>query len=166
MKEKTMFGFKKETGAQLYDRFLNRTALSMIMLAIVYALDASRTFAADDIASMMKRAEGILGILLMINLLPVMIKLVWFKFKRMPGCDDPDGFVASTFKDAAVKGFTTGFIAMIVALKLSEQILADWSATTFLNIILALMLSVLSISFLVANREPELDDDFESGDMQ
>jgi len=161
-----MIGFKKETGAQLYDRFLNRTAISMIMLAVVYALDASRAFTADDVASMMKRAEGILGIILMINLLPVMVKLMWFKFKRMPGCNDPDGFVASTFKEAAVRAFTTGFIAMIVALKLSEQILADWSATIILNIILALMLSVLSISFLVANREPELDDDFDDGDAQ
>lgn len=161
-----MIGFKKETGAQLYDRFLNRTAISMIMLAVVYALDASRAFTADDVASLMKRAEGILGIILMINLLPVMVKLMWFKFKRMPGCNDPDGFVANTFKEAAVRAFTTGFIAMIVALKLSEQILADWSATIILNIILALMLSVLSISFLVANREPELDDDFDDGDVQ
>jgi len=161
-----MFGFKKETGAQLYDRFLNRTALSMIMLAVVYALDASRFFAADDIASIMKRAEGILGILLMVNLLPVMLKLMWFKFKHMPGCNDPDGFVASTFKEAAVRGFTTGFIAMIVAMKLSEKIFADWPATIFLNIVLALMLGVLGVSFLVANREQELDDNFDNGEAQ
>ena len=161
-----MFGFKKETGAQLYDRFLHRSAISMIMLAAVYALDASRVFAGDDAASMMKRAEGILGILIMLNLLPVMIKLLWFKVKKKPGCDDPDGFVASTFKEAAVRGFSTGFIAMLVAMELSKGILADWSATMFLNVILALMLGVLSASFLFANRETGPDDDFDDGDAQ
>lgn len=155
-----MFGSKKETGAQFYDRFLNRSALSMLMLAFVYTLDASRTFAADDVASMMKKAEGIFAILLMINLLPVMAKLMWFKIKRKPGCNDPDGFVVSTFKEAAVKGFTASFLAMLVALGLSQEILSHWSATVFLNIILALMLGVVSISFLLANREPEPDDDF------
>ncbi len=155
-----MFGSKNETGAQLYDRFLLRSALSMLMLAVVYTLDASRSFAADDAASIMKRAEGILAILLMINLLPVMAKLMWFKVKRKPGCNDPDGFVASTFKEAAVRGFSTGFIAMLVALELSKGPLADWPATVFLNIVLALMLGVLSVSFLLANRETEPDEDF------
>lgn len=156
-----MFGFKKETGAQLYDRFLNRTALSLIMLAVIYALDVSRSFAGDDMAAIIKRTGGILGILIVVNLLPVTIKLAWFKFKRKPGCNDPDGFTATTFKEASVRGFATGFIAMLFALELSKGFLADWSATMFLDIILALMLSVVSVSFLLANRETDPDDDFD-----
>lgn len=155
-----MFSFKKETGAQLYDRFLNRTAVSLIMLAVIYALDASRSFAGDDMSVITKRTGGILGILIVLNLLPVTAKLAWFKVKRKPGCNDPDGFTATTFKEAAVRGFATGFIAMLVALELSKSFLADWSATTFLNIVLVLMLSVVSVSFLLANREIDPDDDF------
>lgn len=155
-----MFGFKKETGAQLNDRFLNRTALSLLMLAVVYTLEVSRLLAANDIAALMNKAGGVLALILVINLMPVTIKLMWFKYKRKPGCNDPDGFVASTFMGAAVKGFTTSFIAMLVALELSRNVLSDWSATIFLHIILALTLAVLSISFLLANRETEPDDDF------
>ncbi len=155
-----MFDFKKETGAQLNDRFLNRTALSLLMLAVVYTLEVSRSLAANDIAAIMNRAGGILSLILLINLLPVTIKLMWFKYKRKPGCNDPNGFVASTFKEAAVRGFTTSFIAMLVALELSRDVLSVWSATVFLHIILALTLGVLSISFLLANRETEPGDDF------
>lgn len=161
-----MFGFKNETGAQLYDRFLFRSALSMVMLAVVYALDATRALAADELAAIMKQAEGILGILIMLNLLPVMVKLLWFKVKRKPGCNDPGGFVASTFKEAAVRGFATGFIAMLIAMELSKGPLSDWSATIFLNIILALMLGVVSISFLLASRETDADDGFDDLDQE
>ena len=161
-----MFGFKKENGAQLYDRFLMRTALSLLMLTLVYALDALRGFAADDIAALMARAEGILGILIVLNLLPVTIKLLWFRAKGKPGCNDPDGFMASTFNAAAVRAFAIGFVSMLVALELSRSVLSDWPATVFLNIVLALMLGVLSVSFLLASRETEADDDFEDDDFE
>lgn len=160
-----MLGLKEESGAQLYDRFQHKSAISMLMLATVYLSDAIRSFVMSDIADVMKMGQLVLAILLVINLLPVVVKLKWYKFKRKPGCVDPDGFVASSFKEAAVKGFTIGFIASIIGREMARNGWVDWPAATFFNIILALMLGVLSISFLMATRE-DADDEDEFGDLE
>lgn len=156
-----MFGHKNETGAQLYDRFQHRSAISMFMLALAYVIDVARAFVADDLSSLLRVPQLALAILLVLNLLPVVLKVKWVKYKRHPGCNDPDGFVANAFKEASVRGFATGFIALLIVGQASKTYLAHWSTITFVNAVLALMLGVVSISFLMATREPETADEFD-----
>lgn len=154
-----MIRFKKETGAQLHDRFLLRSAISMLLLAVIYASDAVRHMLAGNVVDLMKQAEQLLAVLLMINLLPVTLKLIWRKRIARECRGEEDGFALSTYNRSIVKAFAVGFISSIVALQLSEGMLSYLPATFFLNSILALTLGTLSISFLLMSRDTADDSE-------
>lgn len=153
-----------ETVTQFYERFIQRTAVAMLMMAFIYTISAFALVGGPSVAAIVDFLDRPLGIVIIIIMLPVFAKMVWLRIRQKNKCREADSFVAVTFKDAASRAFSVTFLTLILLLALSEGPLSDFPAAFFINIITAVSLATCSGWFLYANRDIEEDDDFGDAD--
>ncbi|MBO6505017.1 MAG: hypothetical protein JJ850_16515 [Kordiimonadaceae bacterium] len=153
-----------EPMAQLYDRFLNRSAIGMFLLALLFALTAFEQSAAGELPGALKYAEKAIAILIIILVGPITFQVYRRKRSFVSTCDEPEGFLTSSFQKAAMRAFTGSFILLIVLNVLLEKEAVDWPAAVIVPALLAFNLGVASLSFFLDNLEDDEDDFAEEED--
>ncbi|PCI59173.1 MAG: hypothetical protein COB37_11990 [Kordiimonadales bacterium] len=156
---------KEETLAQFVDRFMQRTALAVLVMSLAYASSAVSHFVSEQTAEYLMWAKTAFALGGGAIVLPVVVKFVRLRMKKDKSCSgSPTGYMASMFNKAAERAFATGFIFMIILEPLSQHLVADWPPAFFIQSTLSVMIAALGINFFLLNRDEgdELDDDFES----
>lgn len=158
---------EKESAAQFYDRHMQRMAISMFLLAILFGISAVKFWIEGEIYQLLGRVQLVGAALVILILLPTFLKKMRMRGVWKSACAQGDGFILAAFKKAASNAFSATFITLLIALKVSESYLANLPTSFFISVVLFVSLGVCSVSFLFAIREPKEDfDDFESEDVQ
>ena len=155
---------KEETLAQFVDRFMQRTALAVLVISLAYASSAVSHFVSEQTADYLMWAKLVFSFGGGAIVLPVVFKFVRLRMNRDKSCSgSPTGYMASMFNKAAERAFATGFVFMIMLEPLSEYVVADWPPAFFIQSTLSVMIAALGINFFLLSRDEgdELDDDFE-----
>ncbi len=146
------------TTPQLYDRFMQKTAIAFFILALNYVIDIVQYYAAEDVSKIL----GYLGLggaaVIVILLFPDMVRLMRLRRQNTVSCREPEGFVVENFKKAAAKGFMITFLFLTFLKIVTKNLLADLPAAVVVNITLALLLGTVSIAFYIFNRDDGEDE--------
>lgn len=151
----------KESAAQFYDRFLGRTTFGLFLLAFALVIDCIGYFVEPGTQDLLRYGRRALSVIIVLAIGPVVLKLLWMRWKDKSSCREPESFVVEIYKKASMHGFT--FIALtLVALQgYLGTVESPLPAQFFIKAILAATLMVTSISFYLQMRVEEEDDDFE-----
>ncbi len=155
-----------EPMAQLYDRFLNRSAVGMFLVALMFAYSAVEQVLGGNLPLFLNYAEKMLAILVVIVVAPVTFKVYWRKRSLLGSCSEPEGFLTTIFQKAATRAFTGGFLALMVLYVLFEKQMVSWPAAVLVPALLAFNLMVASVSFFLDNLsddESDFDDEDDLG---
>lgn len=147
-----------EPMAQLYDRFLNRSAIGMFLVALLFALSAGEQLLGDEMPTVLSYAEKALAFLIIILVAPVTFKVYWRKKTLLGTCDEPEGYLTASFQKAAMRAFTASFLVMLTLYVLYDKQVIDWSAAAVVPALLAFNMLVASGSFLFDNLSGDEDD--------
>lgn len=153
----------QEPMAQLYDRFLHRSAIGMFLLALLFAVTAFEQSGVGEVPSVLKYAEKAIAILIIVFVGPVTFQVYRRKRSFVSTCEEPEGFLTSAFQRAAMRAFTGCFILLIVLNVLLEKETVDWPAAVIVPALLAFNLGAASLSFFLDNLGDD-DDDFAEED--
>lgn len=150
--------------AEFIDRFMHRTAIGVLLIALAYASSAMAPFLSEAAGSYLDNLELGLRVLAVIIILPQFIKMIRLRARQPENCET-DGFVVDVYKRAASMAFALTFVTLVVMQALAGRELADLSAAFYINSTLAISLGVFSITFLrLAHAgDGEDDDDFDTG---
>lgn len=148
----------QEPMAQLYDRFLNRSAIGMFLLALLFAFTAFEQSTAAEVPSAVKYAEKAIAIVIIVIVGPVTFQVYRRKRSFVSTCDEPEGFLTSAFQKAAMRAFTGSFILLIVLNVLLEKGAVNWPAAVIVPALLAFNMGVASLSFFLDNLGDDEDD--------
>ncbi len=155
----------KESPAELIDRFLQRTAIGVFMLALSYVMSAAEYLVSDEVAGHIDRLQLLLSALIIVVVLPAFLKYLKLKTNKDKECPDTSGYVMEMFKRAGIKAFSLTFIFLIAVNWVAEKYLTRLPAPFFINATLAFTLGVFSISFyflLRGDDDEDPDDDFDA----
>jgi hypothetical protein len=156
-----------ESMAQFADRFLLRTAIGVLLVAIAYAAGAAMYLVGDEIADYLDKLQLLLAVAAVVIILPGFIKYARLRAAGQCRAGEPEGFVAEVFNKACVKAFSLTFVFLIILEPLSKKYLTELPTNFFINLTLCLSLGVFSLTFFFLNREDDddLEDEFgpESG---
>ncbi len=148
-----MNGLKQVSMVEFTDRFLQTTAVSMLLVAIAYGLSAVSFVVSEDVAEILNMLETGLGILVLVILLPMFLfmlrKLTSGQRRR---CFESEGYVAYVFKRACVKAFEFTFITLIAMDFITGKYVTELPADFFIKTTLALSLTVFGTVFFYLNR--------------
>lgn len=150
----------QEPMAQLYDRFLGRSAVGMFLLALLFALTAYEQSVVVDLPAAAKYAGKGLAILIVVLVGPVTFQVYRRKRSFVSNCDEPEGFLTNAFQKAAMRAFTGGFVILIVLNVMLDKEVVSWPAAVIVPAFLSFQLGIASLSFFLDNIGDE-DDEFD-----
>ncbi len=150
--------------AEFIDRFMHRTAIGVLLIALAYASSAMAPFLSEAAGAYLDGLELALRVLAVIIILPQFIKMIRLRARQPEDCET-DGFIVDVYKRAASMAFALTFVALLVMQVLAGRQFADLPPGFYINAALAISLGVFSITFLrLAHADDgEDDDDLETG---
>jgi len=154
---------RKESPAQLLDKFLQRTAVGVFLLTIKYVVSAAGFVVSDELADHAGWLQIVLSILVLVVVFPAFLK--YLNLHRKKECPDTSGYVIEMFKKSAVKAFSLTFVFLIAVKWMAGNYLMGLPTLFFINAILAFTLGVFSITFYLLLRtddDQDPDDDFDT----
>ena len=154
--------------AEFIDKFLQRVAIGVVLVALAFNLSALAFVVPDAVAFYLNKIELALGILAVIIVLPQFIKMMRCRMRGEAWAEDADSFVANIYRRAAEKGFSLTFVALVVLIFLSDDYLIELPLEFYFQALLAFSLGVFSLTFfwlLWADEEAPADE-FDSGSSQ
>ena len=155
----------EEPIAQFVDRFLQRTAIGVLLVGIAFAVSAVMCLVTDETAQYLDKLSLLLGLIAIVFVLPVVIKMV--RLKRNKQCDwsGSDSYISGVFNKACVSAFEATFIFLIILEPVTKKYLTNQPTDFFINVILSLSAGVLGLAFFYRTRKDtaELEDDFTEG---
>lgn len=151
---------EQEPMAQLYDRFLNRCAISMFLLALLFAYSAAEQLLGSELPAFLMYGEKAVAILILVLCGPVTVKVYMRKRSFVSTCDEPEGFLTAAFQKAAMRTFTGSFVLLMVIYVLLDKAVVDWPAGVLVSGLLAFNMIVASGSFFF-DSFADSDDDFD-----
>jgi hypothetical protein len=145
--------------AQYAEVFLERTALGILLLALVYGCAAAEGLSHGRLA----QALGWIQLPLRFGVVAVLLPAIWRYFRRArPGCGHRlDGFVAEMFRRAALATFCATFLLLLSLEFVTRKGLVALSPSLIAQGLLCASLGVFGISFMRMARvadEENADD--------
>lgn len=159
-----MFGSKSETAPQFVDRFLQRTAIGVLMMSLAYLIGAALYLVQDPWQKPLDVGQFLLSIGAVVVVLPVFLGYVRLRASGECSRAETDGFVADVFNRACVMAFSLTFVILIALEPLTRRFFEHLPTPFFINLILGLSLGVFSVTFFRLSHDDEDDDDFDVGD--
>lgn len=150
--------------AQFVDRFMTRTALGIFLVALAYGASVLERTLPSNAADLFDKIGLALGIAAVVIVLPQFVQLIRRRKALGIGRNEPEGFVTDVYKRAAERAFALTFIFLLAMDVMTRGVLANLSADVAIKAVIAVSLSIFSLSFFLFNRVDEDDDDFEDGE--
>ena len=129
------------------DRMMQRIALGVFLIAIAYAISASKFFVNEKTADILDISSQVLGVIIIVLVLPAFLKLVNMKRKNREACSEPEGFVTEVFDKATGKSFQFTFLFLIALEFVSGNYLTNLPTEFFIKLIISVTLAIFSLSF-------------------
>lgn len=149
------------------DRMMQRIALGVFLVAIAYAISASKFFVNEKTANILDISSQVLGVIIIVLVLPAFLKFVIMKRKNREACSEPEGFVIEMFDKATGKSFQFTFLFLIALEFVSGNYLTNLPTEFFIKLIISVTLAIFSLSFFFLNRaggDLEAEDEFTNGE--
>lgn len=155
------------SSAEFIDHFLRRSALGMLLLALAYGAATLALLVGPVLAVWLGYVQLGLSLAILAVVLPVFLRFVRRRASKASGCGEADSYLVAQFQRASAWAFSASFIGLVVL----EVVVRKWypalPAGLALNAILCLSLAVMSLAFLLLDRqndaEEEPEDDIEDG---
>lgn len=148
--------------ADVADRHRQYFALALLGAGLIYLVKAIEHLATGVMATYLDHVTIVLAVLVIGSLLPAIV----IKFRL--GADQKmvyfseDGYVAQLLRRAFKASWATTFISLVVLEFIARDVTTNLPAVFFIQVALFIMLSVMSVTFLVlnwsANRDAMGDD--------
>ena len=152
----------QKSAPQIYERFLQITALGTFILGIIFGLETTAYLVSDRLGEVLHEAADMLAILVVVIVLPFFLHFLWYRFSKSAACSRPEGFVIEMYKKASVNTFTFLFLLLIGLNNAEGRLLSHLPPAFFLDLILAAALIFFSGAFFLSLRAPDGDaDDFD-----
>ena len=141
--------------AELADRHLQLIALAVFLVALKFAASAAMHFADGPMATMLDWLEVVTALSAMLIVLGTAIS----KHRHL-GPDGwrehfrGDGYLASVLRDASFASLLATWLALLVLEIVSKNTLAHLPPRFFLQLVMVVLLSTLSVKFYLLNRDP------------
>ena len=155
----------EEPIAQFVDRFLQRTAIGVLLLGVAFAVSAAMYLVTESTALYLDKLTLLLGLIAIIVVLPGFIKLMRLKKNKQCDWSGSDSYMSGVFNKACVSAFEATFIFLIILEPVTKKYLTNQPTDFFINVILSLSAGVLGLAFFYRMRKDtaELEDDFTEG---
>lgn len=141
--------------AMFAEKLLHRTALGVFLVSIAYVFDVIATYAEGTMETIFDVISYGLGILVILIILPVFLTYL----RHFRGISNPiDSFVFQIYRTACVRAFEVTFISLIFLDLVISKFFPLVPAAIIVESVLALSLSVMSVTFLVLNRKTDTDE--------
>lgn len=150
---------KPPNTALLLERFMQRTALGVFLLALRYGMTAAGPLLGEELMALVRYLQLALSLLIVLLVLPAFWHYLKLRRQRRADCANPDSFVLEMFRRAALIAFSYSFVLLVLLDLVSRKSLVYLSAPLVINLVLSFMLAVFSISFYLLSRLDEPDDD-------
>lgn len=156
-----------ESHAQLYDRFLNRVAIGLFIVAISLGVDCLRYVLEFEAHETLRYVRRGMTILLFIAVLPTFLKVMRLRFKNRAACREPESFIVDIYKNACVHGFTVAMLMLLGAQVIVGPNTNVLPTEFFIKAILGAGFLAVAISFFVQQRGSDGDDsDYDNMEIQ
>lgn len=133
---------------QFIDRFLTRTAVGLLLIAL--AQGSAIAFALLNEGSAWRGpldlAELALGVATLIAVLPAFVALMIRRSRGQEACM-ADGFIADAFRRAGSAAFTCTFLGLVIARMSAHRLPDAWTTDVVLRALLAIALGAFAIAF-------------------
>lgn len=153
-----------DSPALTIEKFMQRTAWGIFLLAIVHGMSAAEFLVPDNTAETLALASKLLGIGVILVVAPGFYQAMKLGGFRKLECDHHEGFVTEILSKASTMAFSLTFVCLLTLKVIAEKYGTGLPAAFFLNVALTFSLLFFSISFFVLNRDPGEDDDFGTED--
>jgi hypothetical protein len=153
---------KTESTAQLTDRFLQRTAIGVLVMSIAYATSAAAYLVGEELAETLDKLEMVPALLAVAIILPIFVKFVRLRANRDCATGDAGSYLAEVYKKAGLKAFSFGFVFLVILEPLTKNAFSHLPGNFFVNVILSFLLAVFGLTFLLLSRDD--DDEFDDED--
>lgn len=141
--------------AMFAEKLLHRTSLGVFLVSIAYVFDIAATYAEGTVETVLDVVSYALGILAILIILPVFLTyLRHFRRARNP----IDSFVFQIYRTACVRAFEVTFISLVFLDLVISKFFPSVPAAIIVEGVLALSLSVMSVTFLVLKRRSDKDE--------
>ncbi|WP_262694266.1 hypothetical protein [Kordiimonas aquimaris] len=147
-----------ESHAQLYDKFLNRIALGLLIVAFSLGVDCMRYFVELEVGEALRYVRRGMTVLLFIVVLPTFIKVMMLRFKNRTACQEPESFIVDIYKNASVHGFTATMLMLLTAQVIVGPDVGVLPTEFFIKVILGGGFLAVAISFFVQQRGSDDDE--------
>ena len=153
----------EEPIAQFVDRFLQRTAIGVLLVGFAFAVSAAMYLVTDEFAAYLDKLTLLLGLAAVITVLPVVVRMMRLRANKQCNWSGADSYVSGVFNKACVSAFEVTFIFLIILEPVTKKFLTDQPTDFFINVILSVSAAVLGVAFFYRTRKDadELVDDFE-----
>ena len=146
--------------AEAVDRLFKRVVMVAFLAALISAAEAAEYLVSEPAFSYLLMGETVLRVLLFALVLLIVIgSLPMLLRHKKAAFYDPEGFVTDAFKKSA----TSSWAVTIVFVALSETFVTNYGAHLpakfFIEVILAVMFGVFSLTFLIVNHSKSDDLD-------
>ena len=146
--------------AEAVDRLFKRVVMVAFLTALISASEAAEYLVSESVVTYLSLGENVLRFLLfalvlliVINSLPKLLR------HKNAAFYDPEGFVTDAFKKSA----TSSWAVTILFVALSESLVTNYGAGLpakfFIEVILAVMFGVFSLTFIIVNHSNSDDLD-------
>ena len=136
--------------AQLAERFLHRTALGVLLMALAYALAAAMYLVSEPLEQRLDLVQLVLAMAAVIVVLPGFVRMLRVRMARGTDCADADSYIGEQFRKACVMAFSITFVVLAVAGPVSRQLPSDLPPDFYIQSVLALSLGAFSATFFVS----------------
>jgi len=155
---------KNETMAQFSDRFLRQVAFALLLMSISYASAAVGHYVGPEFQDLVKGVRVVFGLSAAGIVIFPFLKMMRLKIKGGKDCQtEPEGYIAGIYAKSTIASFSTAFVGMILLEPITAKALTDLPPAFVIQVVLAVMMATLGISFFIQVRsdDGELDDEFE-----
>ncbi len=137
--------------ADLADRHRQFFALALLGVGLIYLAKAAEQVATGALAEYLDHTILVLAALVILSMMPAVIAKLRLPKNQKLVYYSEDGYVAQLLRRAFKASWATTFISLVVLEVVARDVDTDLPPVFFIQVGLFIMLSVMSVTFLVLN---------------
>jgi len=145
------------SAADVADRHRQYFALALLGVGLIYLAKAVAHLVSGGVAEFLDHASTVLALLVIGSLVPAMITKLRLPADQKMIYFSEDGYVAQLLRRAFSVSWVTTLISLISLEFIARGILADLPSVFFIQVGLFILLSVMSVTFLLLNWSANSD---------
>lgn len=147
--------------AQMADKVLSRTALSVGIVTLAYIISASEYFLSGILLSIVSYIQLGLSLSVFVILLPSFFIFAKLRAKNKQACSVAEGYISNTFNRAASTSFRWTFIFLLCVELTVKKTTLDLPFPFYIDLVIAFTLGIFSLTFYLLVRQDNDDENFD-----